>query len=188
MPRWFLLMLAAIGFGRCRRSRRNPSPFPPGHASSSSRWRSRPCRSARSAGRLARKPAPNPGRRPERPPRRVLERHPEQLLDRRHRRGLEARPLLARRHGAARRSCSTTPPSRPRFSAYVDDILAHQQPDGWLGPIGDTAEAQAVRCLAAVPAVQGATQYQEATGDPRVIPALLKCARKIDEVIAKEKL
>ena len=27
------------------------------------------------------------------------------------------------------------------------------------------------------------TQYQEATGDPRVIPALLRCARKIDQVI-----
>ncbi len=32
------------------------------------------------------------------------------------------------------------------------------------------------------------TQYQEATGDPRVIPALLRCSKKIDEVVTKTPL
>ena len=48
---------------------------------------------------------------------------------------------------------------------------------------------QALRRLAALPpASRPSTQYQEATGDPRVIPALLKCCRKIDQVIDREPL
>ena len=32
--------------------------------------------------------------------------------------------------------------SKPGSSRFVDSILEHQQPDGWLGPVGDTAGHQ----------------------------------------------
>ena len=46
----------------------------------------------------------------------------------------------------------------------IEYILAHQQADGWLGPIGDQSEAQAVRRLAAIPAVQGARTVPASDG------------------------
>ena len=49
-----------------------------------------------------------------------------------------------------------TPRSKPRSGSAIEYILAHQQADGWLGPDWRQPEAQAVRRLAAVPAVQGA--------------------------------
>ena len=61
--------------------------------------------------------------------------------------------------------------------------MEHQYPDGWLGPIGDTAGHKAYDPWPLFPLFKAFTQYQEATGDPRIIPALLKCARKIDQVM-----
>ena len=70
----------------------------------------------------------------------------------------------------------------------IDIILEHQQPDGWLGPVGDTQKHTPYDVWPLFPLFKALTQYQEATGDPRIIPALLKCCRKIDQVISREPL
>ncbi len=77
-------------------------------------------------------------------------------------------------------------PLQARIKRFVDHILDHQQPDGWLGPIGDTAGHLPYDVWPLFPLFKALTQYQEATGDPRVVPALLKCTRKIDQVIASK--
>ncbi len=68
----------------------------------------------------------------------------------------------------------------------VDYILDHQHADGWLGPVGDSRKHKPYDVWPLFPLLKALTQYQEATGDPRVVPALLLCCRKIDQVIARE--
>jgi uncharacterized protein len=68
----------------------------------------------------------------------------------------------------------------------IDTILDRQHPDGWLGPVGDSQKHRAYDVWPLFPLFKALEQYQEATGDPRVIPALLKCCRKIDQVISRE--
>jgi DUF1680 family protein len=70
----------------------------------------------------------------------------------------------------------------------VDSILTHQHPDGWLGPVGDSQKHKPYDVWPLFPLFKAMTQYQEATGDPRVVPALLKCCHKIDDVLAGEPL
>jgi uncharacterized protein len=75
-----------------------------------------------------------------------------------------------------------------RIKPFIDSIIEHQQPDGWLGPVGDSAGHQPYDVWPLFPLFKALTQYQEATGDPRVVPALLRCARKIDQVIDRKPL
>ncbi len=75
---------------------------------------------------------------------------------------------------------------KAKVKKSIDYILDHQQPDGWLGPVGDSQKHKPYDVWPLFPLLKALTQYQEATGDPRVIPAMLKCCRKIDEVISKE--
>jgi hypothetical protein len=70
----------------------------------------------------------------------------------------------------------------------VDMILDRQQADGWLGPLGDSRKHKAYDVWPLFPLLKALAQYQEATGDPRVLPALLKVCRKIDHVISREPL
>src|SRR5262249_20907503 len=69
----------------------------------------------------------------------------------------------------------------------IDYILAHQQADGWLGPVTD-GKHPAYDPWPLFVLFKALTQYQEASGDPRIVPALLKCVRKIDAVIAEQPL
>lgn len=78
------------------------------------------------------------------------------------------------------------PAPRGKVKTAIGYILDHQQPDGWLGPIGDAQKHKPYDVWPLFPLLKALTQYQEATGDPRVIPAMLKCCHKIDEVISKE--
>src|SRR5271157_3643087 len=80
------------------------------------------------------------------------------------------------------------PALQARIKPFIDSILEHQHPDGWLGPVGDTAGHQPYDVWPLFPLFKALTQYQEATGDPRVVPALLRCARKIDQVIDQKPL
>ncbi|MFO0889373.1 MAG: glycoside hydrolase family 127 protein [Isosphaeraceae bacterium] len=75
------------------------------------------------------------------------------------------------------------PALQAKVKRFIDHILDHQHPDGWLGPVGDTAGHKPYDPWPLFPLFKALTQYQEATGDPRVIPALMKCARKIGQVI-----
>ncbi len=73
-----------------------------------------------------------------------------------------------------------------RIKPFIDSILEHQHPDGWLGPVGDTSGHQPYDVWPLFPLFKALTQWQEATGDSRVVPALLRCARKIDQVIDRK--
>ncbi len=78
---------------------------------------------------------------------------------------------------------------KSKVTKAVDAILERQQTDGWLGPIGDNnPRHKPYDVWPLFPLFKALIQYQEATGDARIIPALIKCARKIDEVISKEPL
>ena len=75
------------------------------------------------------------------------------------------------------------PALKAKARRFVDYILEHQQPDGWLGPIGDTAGHKPYDPWPLFPLFKAFIQYEEAAADPRILPALLKCARKIDAVL-----
>jgi hypothetical protein len=76
-----------------------------------------------------------------------------------------------------------------KIKRAVDYILGHQNADGWLGPVGDNnPRHKPYDVWPLFPLFKAFIQYQEATGDERVIPALVKCAKKIDQVITKEPL
>jgi hypothetical protein len=78
---------------------------------------------------------------------------------------------------------------KAKVERYVDHILDHQAPDGWLGPVGDNdPKHKPYDVWPLFVLFKALTQYQEATGDPRVVPALLKASRKIDEVITRTPL
>ena len=70
----------------------------------------------------------------------------------------------------------------------IEYILAHQQADGWLGPIGDSKKHKPYDVWPLFPLFKALMQYQQATGDPRIVPALLACCRKVDQVISREPL
>jgi DUF1680 family protein len=68
----------------------------------------------------------------------------------------------------------------------IDYILDHQHADGWLGPVGDSRKHKPYDVWPLFPLLKALTQFHDATGDPRVVPALEKCCRKIDQVISRE--
>jgi hypothetical protein len=80
------------------------------------------------------------------------------------------------------------PALKAKVKRFVDYVLAHQQADGWLGPIGDSGGHQPYDPWPLFPLFKAFLQYEQATADPRVISSLLKCARKIDQVIEKTPL
>ena len=80
------------------------------------------------------------------------------------------------------------PVLKAKAQKYIDYILGHQQPDGWLGPIGDGEGHKPYDVWPLFVLFKALTQYQEATGDPRIIPALLRCARKIDVEVSRTPL
>jgi DUF1680 family protein len=77
---------------------------------------------------------------------------------------------------------------KAKVTRSIDTILARQHQDGWLGPLGDSQKHRPYDVWPLFPLFKALTQYHEATGDPRVIPALVKCCRRIEQVIAREPL
>ena len=80
------------------------------------------------------------------------------------------------------------PALKAKVKRFVDYILEHQHPDGWLGPIGDSRKHKPYDVWPLFVLFKAFLQYEEATGDPRIVPAMLKACRKIDEVTTKEPL
>jgi uncharacterized protein len=75
---------------------------------------------------------------------------------------------------------------KAKVERWADYILRHPQPDGWLGPVrgknvGEVKPSYDVWPIAIV--LKALTQYQEATGDARVLPAMQKCLKKLDQVL-----
>ncbi len=65
---------------------------------------------------------------------------------------------------------------------WIDYILGHQHADGWLGPKNDPHGGTGEVTLDPWPQFvlfKALTQWQEATGDPRVIPALRRAMRRV---------
>lgn len=68
---------------------------------------------------------------------------------------------------------------KTKVHGWIDTILTGQQENGWLGPVQDKMPVSRFRGFAYDPwpvsvALKALIQYQEATDDPRVIPALLR--------------
>jgi uncharacterized protein len=76
---------------------------------------------------------------------------------------------------------------KAKAKRFIDYVLDHQERDGWLGPISD-GKHPAYDPWPQYVLFKALTQYHEATEDPRVIPAIRKALRKIDEVISQKPL
>ncbi len=79
---------------------------------------------------------------------------------------------------------------------WVDAILARQHEDGWLGSTNDVRITGSGRVDLAhdydpwprFVVLKALTQYQEATGDDRIVPAMLRFLRRLAEVLAERPL
>jgi DUF1680 family protein len=78
---------------------------------------------------------------------------------------------------------------KARVTEYIDYILVHQQEDGWLGPEKSPKGNYKPRDPWPVfVAMKVLTQYQEATGDPRVVPVLRRYLRCLSGQLEKRPL
>jgi len=85
---------------------------------------------------------------------------------------------------------------KAKVEAWIDYIIEHQQPDGWLGPLrparwmgpgvflpeGETD----IDPWPSFVMLKALAQYFEATSDSRVIPAALRFLRRLDELLAEK--
>lgn len=76
---------------------------------------------------------------------------------------------------------------KSKVQRWMDYILTHQHPDGWLGPIQDQ-RYQAYDPWPVFVALKAMTQYQEATGDSRVIPAMERFLHRLDSLLDEKPL
>ncbi len=65
-------------------------------------------------------------------------------------------------------------PLKARVTSYVDYIVSHQRPDGWYGPYPLDAVAKRYDLWAILLANKVLAQYHDATGDQRVLAAVIK--------------
>lgn len=73
---------------------------------------------------------------------------------------------------------------------WVDAILVRQHPDGWLGPLHDRSDPRR-RPYDPWPvfvALKALTQYQEATGDERIVPAARRFLARLDALLDEQPL
>ena len=74
---------------------------------------------------------------------------------------------------------------------WVNYILAHQHPDGWLGAKDDDHEGWGENSLDPWPLFvlfKAFLQWHSATDDERIVLALLRCARRVDELLDEKPL
>lgn len=78
-------------------------------------------------------------------------------------------------------------PLKHKVRTWVDYILSHQRDDGWMGPVlkkNDGSDLYDTWPL--YPLLKALTQWQEATNDARVVPAMLKLLRRVERQINQE--
>jgi uncharacterized protein len=81
-----------------------------------------------------------------------------------------------------------------KVQRWMDYILEHQQPDGWLGPVQDTATGryQAYDPWPVYVWLKAATQYESATGAlrsaSRIAPAMARFFRRLATLLAEQPL
>jgi DUF1680 family protein len=71
---------------------------------------------------------------------------------------------------------------------WVDEIVARQSPDGWLGPVHDAQYGYAHDPWPTFVALKALTQFQEATGDARIVPTLERFCRRLDDELDRTQL
>lgn len=76
---------------------------------------------------------------------------------------------------------------KEKIHRWINIILSHQQPDGWLGPIQDK-KYQAYDPWPAFIVLKAMTQYREATDDERILPAMEKFLQKLDDLLDEKPL
>lgn len=82
------------------------------------------------------------------------------------------------------------PRLKVKAQRWMDYILTHQHEDGWLGPIKDqaTGRYQEYDPWPVFVALKAMTQYHQATGDRRVIPAMQRFLRRLDLLLDEKPL
>ncbi len=78
---------------------------------------------------------------------------------------------------------------KEKVKRWMDYILAHQHEDGWLGPKATKQkQGPAMDPWPLFVLFKAMIQYQEATGDSRIIPALTKCMKRMDKLLDEKPL
>lgn len=81
---------------------------------------------------------------------------------------------------------------KARAKRWIDHILSTQREDGWLGPVsGNPSQASKLKQYDVWPrfiVLKALTQWQEATGDERVIPAMTKFFTMLGPLLDKQPL
>ncbi len=77
---------------------------------------------------------------------------------------------------------------KARTRTWVDHILAEQHDDGWLGPLVDEAYGYSRDPWPVFVVFKALVQHAEATGDERVVPAMLRFARRLQAILETEHL
>jgi len=70
---------------------------------------------------------------------------------------------------------------------WMDYIISHQHSDGWLGPVHDKKYHEYDPWPVFI-VLKAMTQYQEATGNERVIPAMERVLHRIDNLLDEKSL
>ncbi len=71
---------------------------------------------------------------------------------------------------------------------WIEQILAHQDADGWLGPVLDSQYSYAYDSWPRFIIFKAFTQYHEATGDDRVIVAMQRFLHKLNQLLDEQHL
>lgn len=77
---------------------------------------------------------------------------------------------------------------KAKVQRWMDYILTHQHADGWLGPVHDTTYGYAYDPWPVYVVLKAMTQYQEATGDERVIPVMQRFLQRLQRQMAERPL
>jgi hypothetical protein len=82
-----------------------------------------------------------------------------------------------------------SPVLKDKVTRWLDYILEHQHEDGWLGPVlGDGDGKPRYDPWPQFVVLKAMTQYAEATGDARIVPAMTRALQKIAGLIAEAPL
>lgn len=76
---------------------------------------------------------------------------------------------------------------KSKVKRWMDYIITHQQPDGWLGPI-QAKDRQAYDPWPIFIVLKAMSQYAEVSGDLRVEPAMMRCCKNLNTLLDSKPL
>jgi DUF1680 family protein len=79
------------------------------------------------------------------------------------------------------------PVLKDKVRRWMDYIITHQQPDGWLGPV-QSKDRQPYDPWPVFVILKAMMQYAQAENDPRVIPAMIRCTQKLHALLGEKPL